>query len=44
VHQHEPPPSRQVDPVVMALHRRVKATFDPRGRLAPGRDPLAATA
>jgi hypothetical protein len=27
---------------VVDLHRRVKARFDPTGRLAPGRDPLAA--
>lgn len=29
-----PPP---VDPAVMALHRRIKANFDPAGRLNPGR-------
>lgn len=29
-------------PAVAALHRRLKAEFDPRGRLNPGRDPLAA--
>ncbi len=34
-----PPP---VDPVVAELNRRVKAGFDPAGRLNPGRDPLAA--
>lgn len=28
-------------PGVVALHRRLKAAFDPSGRLAPGRDPLA---
>ena len=31
------------DPAVVALHQRLKAQFDPRGRLNPGRDPLAAT-
>ena len=31
------------DPAVVGLHRRLKAQFDPRGRLNPGRDPLAAT-
>ena len=30
------------DPAVVALHQRLKAQFDPRGRLNPGRDPLAA--
>lgn len=38
-------PSLVADPdlEVAALHRRLKAEFDPRGRLNPGRDPLAAT-
>lgn len=31
------------DRAVVALHERLKAEFDPRGRLNPGRDPLAAT-
>ncbi len=31
------------DPAVVGLHQRLKAQFDPRGRLNPGRDPLAAT-
>ena len=30
-------------PAVVGLHQRLKAQFDPRGRLNPGRDPLAAT-
>ena len=30
------------DPAVVALHQRLKGQFDPRGRLNPGRDPLAA--
>jgi glycolate oxidase FAD binding subunit len=40
VHQHEPPPPRRVEPALLDLHRRVKQTFDPHGRLGPGRDPL----
>ena len=38
-------PSLVADPdlAVAALHRRLKAEFDPRVRLNPGRDPLAAT-
>ena len=38
----EPLPVPNPDPAVVALHRRLKAEFDPRGRLNPGRDPLAA--
>lgn len=44
VHRTSPPPIRLVDGPVAELHRRIKAAFDPTGRLAPGRDPLAATA
>jgi FAD/FMN-containing dehydrogenase len=44
VHADRPQPARPIDPAVAALHRRVKALFDPTGRLAPGRDPLAGTA
>ncbi|MGH9228732.1 MAG: FAD-binding protein [Acidimicrobiales bacterium] len=44
VHAERPPPARPVDRHVVALHRRIKAVFDPTGRLNPGRDPLAATA
>jgi FAD/FMN-containing dehydrogenase len=40
-HCDHPQPARTVDPAVVALHHRIKATFDPSGRLAPGRDPLA---
>jgi len=42
VHRDVPQPSRQVDPAVVDLHRRIKANFDPTGRLAPGRSVLAA--
>jgi len=41
VHAERPPPPRRVDDHVVALHRRLKAVFDPGGRLNPGRDPLA---
>jgi FAD/FMN-containing dehydrogenase len=41
VHRDVPTPAREVDPPVAALHARIKALFDPTGRLAPGRDPLA---
>jgi glycolate dehydrogenase FAD-binding subunit len=41
VHRDVPTPAREVDPPVAALHARIKALFDPSGRLAPGRDPLA---
>jgi glycolate oxidase FAD binding subunit len=37
---HEVPP-RQAAAEVVALHRRLKAEFDPAGRLNPGVDPLA---
>jgi glycolate oxidase FAD binding subunit len=37
VHLPEAPPPRVVDPAVAALHRRLKAGFDPSGRLNPGR-------
>lgn len=42
VHQAEPPAPRRLHPPLAALHRRVKAAFDPGGRLNPGRDPAAA--
>jgi glycolate oxidase FAD binding subunit len=42
VHHAEPPPPRAVDPAVVALHQRLKAGFDPDGRLNPGVDVLAA--
>ena len=32
-----PAPARPVDPATAALHRRIKANFDPSGRLNPGR-------
>jgi FAD/FMN-containing dehydrogenase len=36
-HRGVPQPSRPVDPGAAAVGRRVKAAFDPTGRLAPGR-------
>jgi hypothetical protein len=42
VHRDEPQPGREVAPPVRAIHARLKALFDPTGRLAPGRDVLAA--
>jgi glycolate oxidase FAD binding subunit len=41
VHRSVPQPGRPVDPAVVTLHRRLKAVYDPTGRFAPGRDPLA---
>jgi FAD/FMN-containing dehydrogenase len=38
VHHEDPPPPRPVDPVVRELNGRVKAAFDPAGRLNPGVD------
>jgi glycolate oxidase FAD binding subunit len=40
VHRQTPPPRRPVDPAVRAVHDRLKASFDPTGRLAPGRQVL----
>ena len=37
VHLAEPPLPRVLDPAVAALHQRLKAGFDPTGRLNPGR-------
>lgn len=42
VHHEHPAPVREPDPAVVALHRRIKAQFDPAGRLNPGVDVLAA--
>ena len=44
VHRDVARPRRPVDPAVATLHRQLKRLFDPTGRLAPGRDPLAAAA
>jgi glycolate oxidase FAD binding subunit len=41
VHRTVPQPARPVDPGVRVLHQRLKARFDPTGRLAPGREVLA---
>jgi glycolate oxidase FAD binding subunit len=40
LHVDEPPPRREPDPHVVALHDRLKARFDPTARLNPGRTPL----
>ena len=37
VHESTAPPSRRVQPATAALHQRIKANFDPTGRLNPGR-------
>lgn len=40
VHRAEPQPTRQVPAAVRTLNERVKALFDPTGRLGPGRSVL----
>jgi FAD/FMN-containing dehydrogenase len=41
VHHARPDARPPADPAVVALHRRIKAEFDPTGRLNPGIDVLA---
>jgi FAD/FMN-containing dehydrogenase len=41
IHAGAPQPTRSVAPVVRSLGQRMKHTFDPTGRLNPGRDVLA---
>lgn len=43
VHHHRPAPNVEPDPVVADLNRRVKAAFDPSGRLNPGVGPAPVT-
>jgi glycolate oxidase FAD binding subunit len=40
VHHSRPAPARPVDPTLIGLHHRIKAAFDPTGRLNPGLDVL----
>jgi len=40
VHRPEPAPLRAPSEAIVTLHRRLKESFDPTGRLNPGRDPL----
>jgi glycolate oxidase FAD binding subunit len=44
VHHELPAPPRRVDPAVRLVHERLKAAFDPTGRLNPGVDVLASPA
>jgi glycolate oxidase FAD binding subunit len=39
VHRRTPPPARAVAAPIVELQQRIKAAFDPTGRLAPGRTP-----
>jgi FAD/FMN-containing dehydrogenase len=41
VHTADAAPARELAPGVAALNRRVKESFDPTGRLNPGREAAA---
>lgn len=41
VHHGDPPPRRAIAAAVRTLNSRMRQSFDPLGRLNPGRDPLA---
>ena len=43
VHATQPPPVRPVDDAIRRLHERIRAEFDPTGRLNPGLDVVSLT-
>ncbi len=43
VHTYLPQPNQPVQPAIVELHRSLAASFDPSGRLNPGRFPLLAS-
>ena len=42
IHAWRPSPTSELDPMIVALHQRIRDQFDPARRFNPGRDPLAA--